>query len=145
VVTSVASLSGSDDDDITIHAVPQVRITSSGMGNVLAPGGDRELLLTITDPLGADFHAELLISDSDRRIIERRSVTSAAIDTIARVPVDHLPPGLYHARLNVVAKGAPVILRDLTFALPAGRIGIATTRRWRALTSVKPAAVAMPP
>lgn len=105
-------------DDITIHALPKIRISTGALGNVLAPGDVQELRVRLTDRLGVDTLADLYLNDADGETVEthaipiRREHGAEAV----RIPVDHLSPGWYRAVLTVKTGDAVVTSRTLSFA-----------------------------
>ncbi len=104
-------------DDITIYALPRVQITTGAPGNVMAPGDTQELRVVLADD-DPTLAGLLSIRAADGALVETHPV-SVTIGTSAgsvRFPVDHLPPGLYHARLDVFADDAPISSRRATFA-----------------------------
>jgi len=105
-------------DDITIRAWPRVELASSSAGHVLQPGMPQELLITLADYSDAGLEGRLRITDADQTAVERHSIPVMVGETVppVRIPVDHLQPGLYTARLDVVAGESVIGSRQLSFA-----------------------------
>jgi len=105
-------------DDITVHSLPHARLTTVAPGNVLVPGEVQELLVTLADTVDPNVYADLSITDGEGKRVEshRFPVASGGPLVPFRVRVDRLPPGSYHARLDVIAEGTPIISRTLAFA-----------------------------
>ena len=104
-------------DDITIHALPHVQITTGTTSNVMAPGDTQELRVVLADDDPA-LAGSLSIRAADGALIETHPVP-VMLDPSAgpvRFPVNHLPPGLYNARLDVYADDSPISSRRLAFA-----------------------------
>ncbi len=119
-------------DDITIHALPRVEITTTAPGNVLAPGEPQELQIILADDEDAELEARLLITDADGTVVETRQVSAVTTGPVTptSIPLDHLPPGLYRARLDVLADLALNTSRAVTFArlAPLHREGAGNAR-----------------
>ncbi len=105
-------------DDITIHALPRVEISTSAAGNVLAPGGPQELRIILADQEDAELEARLSINDADGKLVETHQVSAITHGPVKaiKISVDHLPPGLYEARLDVHAGLTLNTSRQVTFA-----------------------------
>jgi len=105
-------------DDITIHSLPHARLSTSAPGNVLVPGETQDLLVSLADTMDRDVQADLSIASGDGTLVETHRVPVAQGGPIAafRVGVDHLPPGFYHARLEVTADGTLIVSRAMAFA-----------------------------
>ena len=112
-------------DDIMVYAVPYIRITTSGLGNILVPGESQELRVTLADDDGATLSGEVSITAADGNLVETHpvSVEAATARDSTRIAVGHLPPGLYHARMEVSARDLRIVSRQITFARLGERDG----------------------
>ncbi|MGB2985496.1 MAG: hypothetical protein WBE26_06395 [Phycisphaerae bacterium] len=117
-------LGGAWFDDLTIYALPRVQITTSAPGNVLIPGEPQELHVVLADNEDATLQGKVSITAADGSLVETHPV-SVAIDSAepTRIPVNHLSPGLYHARLDVTAGTVAIASRTLAFARLGKRYG----------------------
>lgn len=105
-------------DDITIYALPRIELTTGAPGNVLTSSTAQELRVLLADDEDMSLYGRLSITSADGSVIERHPI-SVALDADAgpiRIPLDHLSPGLYHARLDVYSKKTMIVSRALTFA-----------------------------
>ncbi|HNQ22410.1 MAG TPA: hypothetical protein PKK06_04885 [Phycisphaerae bacterium] len=108
-------------DDITVHALPRVELTSSSRGNVLTGDGPAELIVTVADQEGSTLSGVLTV-----RSVAGETMAQLAVpvltqdeDVPLRVPVAGYGPGIYTARLEV-REGAVVIAQtQLTVAVVA--------------------------
>lgn len=104
-------------DDITIHALPRVEISTSSPGNVLSPSGPQELRAFVADIEGRGLIGRLFITAADGRVAETHTIPAtvgAFLEPIV-IPVGHLAPGFYEARLDVHAGETLVASRRLSF------------------------------
>ncbi len=104
-------------DDIVIYALPLLELSTSSPGNVLLAGEPQEVRVVLADNEDPSIRGDLIISDADGGCVENHSV-SVVLDAAVKptsIPVDHLPPGLYHARLDVFAGKTPIESRELRF------------------------------
>lgn len=111
-------------DDLTIYALPHARITTNAPGNVLVPGERQELHVVLTDIQDPNVYANLSIVDADGKVLDNHRIPVAQHTQYKpiRIPVDHLPPGLYRGILDVIAGDTLVVSRTLTFARLAPRL-----------------------
>jgi hypothetical protein len=110
-------------DDITIYALPRVELTTNVPGNILVPGRTQELQVVLGDSDNVTLQGRITITSADGTSAETHlvSVEAGSATEPARLPVDHLPPGLYNARLEVLASGTAIASRTLAFARVAQR------------------------
>lgn len=116
-------------DDIAVYRLPRVAIASSSPDNVLSTEGRPYIEPTLTDQDDTSLSGALSILNVDGRVIERYDVPMNYGGVVGppRIPVDHLKPGLYTARLDVMARGDAIISRELIFARVAPRRSPAAT------------------
>ena len=108
-------------DDISIYALPQVRISTRVAGNVIPPEGPFDIEVILADDEDPTLTGTLSIIAANGQLVETHLVSVSA-DSAAvpmRVSVRHLKPGLYDARLDVDMDEQAVMSRHLTFALLA--------------------------
>lgn len=105
-------------DDITVIALPRVELTTSAQSNVLQPTQAQFVLPLVADQNEGGLSNLLTISDADGRPIEQHVVPTQSGASVAAVPisVEHLPPGVYDARLDVRSQSRSIATRELRFA-----------------------------
>lgn len=105
-------------DDIAVVSLPRVRLESSEADNVLSAEGVQELRATIAAQRGENLVGQLSIFAADGELVATHSIpTDAAAPTESTsVPVGHLRPGLYLARLDVSNEDTLILSRRLSFA-----------------------------
>ncbi|MFQ5591047.1 MAG: hypothetical protein ACE5HE_07795 [Phycisphaerae bacterium] len=110
-------------DDITIHALPRVELTTGAVGNVLPPGEPARLQVILADDEDAHLDARLSIVDAAGTHVHSRRISAQTYGPVTPtvIALDHLPPGLYDARLDVLADLALNTSRTVTFARLAHR------------------------
>lgn len=105
-------------DDLSVYALPMAVLESTAPGNVLMPPESFELLAIIADTVRVGLSGQLTIRDADGHLVETHSIPAvqegAAEPT--RISVAHLAPGLYDARLDVMAGDNTIATRHLRFA-----------------------------
>ncbi|MCO6435554.1 MAG: hypothetical protein J5J06_00525 [Phycisphaerae bacterium] len=105
-------------DDLSVYAMPRVELSTSARSNVLQQGNSQELQVLVADEVQSGLENELTITNADGALVERRSIETT-FESGSRpqgLPMDFLPPGIYHARLDVRSQGRSIITRDLRFA-----------------------------
>lgn len=111
-------------DDISIFALPRVRLSTTTAGDVLTSEDDQEVRVLLADDDSPAPEGLLSIFAADGRLVETHTI-AAVIGRSAepeRVPVAHLAPGLYTARLDVRSGGLIIVSRTLQFARLADRV-----------------------
>ncbi len=105
-------------DDIAVYALPRVQISTGTTGNVLTPTDPQELRVVLADDSDSTLDGLLSITTADGSLVEEHPVPVVIGGSAEpqRIAVGHLPPGLYHARLDVRADDRLIVSRDLTFA-----------------------------
>jgi len=119
-------------DDISIYTLPRVELASTNPGNVLQPDDSDALLVTLADNDDADLTGTLSIHAADGGLVETHDIDVRLVADVkpTRIPVSHLDPGLYVARIEVMAHGITIMSRDLRFArLAAARCQTDTLAR----------------
>jgi hypothetical protein len=106
-------------DDISIYALPRVDLSLGAPGNVLPPGQPKELLVLLADNEDAGVQGHLSITSSDGTLVVQQMVpvVGGADMEETRVPLEHLGPGIYEARLEITSADVQVLSRTLTFVL----------------------------
>jgi len=110
-------------DDITMYALPQVEMTTSSKGQVLAPDDPNTLEVIVRDFDNFGLQASLTITDVDGlEVLNRRIAVEFRQDRPpTTIDVGSLGPGLYQARLDVKSAANTIDSRVLTFAKLAKR------------------------
>lgn len=105
-------------DDIQVFSLPRVLLETSEPSNVLSTEATQELRATVASQDGEHLMGRLSIFAADDELVETHTVPTitTGLAQAMRVPVDHLHPGLYRARLEVFDKGTLILTRSLRFA-----------------------------
>ncbi|RME37218.1 MAG: hypothetical protein D6788_09950, partial [Planctomycetota bacterium] len=105
-------------DDIALYALPRVALSCAARGNVIPPDGPFDLEIVFSDSEDPGLRGLLTIVDATGNVVETHPVpvTMRAAGTPRTVSTAHLPPGLYRARLDIVAGDETVVTRAITFA-----------------------------
>ena len=105
-------------DDITIHTVPRMNISTAAPGNVFTPDGPQELHIVLADHADIGLEGHLTVTAADGTPVKQRDipVMTGGLVEASVIPVDHLPPGWYHAQLEVRADEVVIASRRLAFA-----------------------------
>ncbi|MCH8967263.1 MAG: hypothetical protein IID43_06260 [Planctomycetes bacterium] len=108
-------------DQVTIYALPRVELTTGVPGNVLTPGGPEELRVLVADYEDEPLDGRLEIRAADGTLVETHRVATVIGRSTnpVGISVAHLSPGLYHAKLDVLAGGGRVVSRRLSFVRTA--------------------------
>jgi len=106
-------------DDITVHSLLRITISSSSPSNVLPPHGPQELRVLLADYLDASLEGRLTIRGAagvevGGCVIPVRMGESVEPQIIG---VGDLTPGIYHAALDVSAGEELIVTRTLSFAI----------------------------
>ena len=111
-------------DDITVFALPRVRLETSAMGNVMTPEDVQEIQVLLADNNSPAPEGRLSILAADGDLVETHAIPAriGQTDEPVGIPVAHLSPGLYTARLDVLSGGLVIVSRTLRFARLADRI-----------------------
>lgn len=106
-------------DDISIHALPQLSLTTSSPGNVLLPDSAQELRIVLADYCDTTLLGKLTVTSSEGEELLTGEVPVSLGKTTdpARIDVGHLAPGVYHAGLRVMSGDVEVVTKNLTFAI----------------------------
>lgn len=119
-------------DDITIHALPRVELTTTTPGNILPPDEPQELRVILADRNDASLSGRLSIWAADGGLVESHRLAVVTDPTLepVRIPVDHLAPGSYLAELRVLDATTVIATRTLRFArlAPLQRVSVAAGR-----------------
>ncbi len=110
-------------DDITIYALPRVRLATSAPANVMSSDGPQELYVTLADDDDPTLQGRVSINSADGTLVASHPI-SVVMDVRAepvRVALDHLSPGIYTAQLDVISGENVIRSRTLTFAILAPR------------------------
>ena len=111
-------------DDITIFALPRAEISTSSRCNILAAGEPQTLYAVLADSEDASLHGRLSIMTAAGELVEEYTVP-VVMDSPAEplaISVEHLAPGLYHARFDVFAARTHIVSRELVFARLASSV-----------------------
>jgi len=105
-------------DDITIYTLPRVELASTSVGNVLLPDESDAILVTLADNDDSGLTGRFSIRAADGGLVETQelpvSLSAGVVPT--KIQVSHLDPGVYVARVDVIAQGETILSRDLQFA-----------------------------
>ncbi len=118
-------------DDLVIYRAPRVEFKTAGHGNVIGPDDPTELAVLVTDHEAGVLTGHVSIEAADgARIGEFPVSLSTSRDGPLAIPLGSLPPGLFHARLDVFSGNSVVASQTLDFVRlgPARRPAEATTR-----------------
>lgn len=104
-------------DDITIHTAPRIELSTSP-GNVLEPGESREIRVLYVDTIPTAPAGLFRVYDAENKLVQERSISVRTNDRAEpmRVPLGNLPPGWYHAHLEL-GSGDAALTQSLTFAV----------------------------
>jgi len=104
-------------DDLVIHALPRVEITTGWPGGVLPPGESHHLGVVLADRDDTALSGWLTIRAADGERVETHAIP-VTVGTTAdpiKVSLDHLRPGLYTAELRVLDRSSVIAARTLSF------------------------------
>ncbi len=104
-------------DDITVYRLPRVELSTAAPGNVIAHDDPQELLVTVADHDGEALAARVSVESAEGDKLGEYPVKLAegGRAEAVRIPLGARSPGLYHARLDVLAGGSSIVSRSLDF------------------------------
>lgn len=117
-ISRVDVFGGAWFDDITIYSLPRAEIKSSESGNVLTGKVKPELYVLLADYQDKTLEGILSIRAADGGLVETHPIGVVVDENVepVHISVQHLSPGIYHARLEVFSGKKVIITRSLTFA-----------------------------
>jgi hypothetical protein len=116
-------------DDITVHRMPRVRFGLSNPGGIIRPGATESIELDVHNATLAPARAQLEVHDRyDEIHLAQEFIVAPQVTEQHRIPLPELSPGLYHARVQLVAAGEVLLERQVQFAVLPG-LGARPTHR----------------
>ena len=105
-------------DDIAVYALPRIQITTNSPGNVLLPGTPQALQIILADNEDESIYGRLTVTSADGTLVESEqlSAVTSRPPTPIRFPLDHLQPGFYAAKLDILSGSTLVLTRSVRFA-----------------------------
>ncbi|MBU0719028.1 MAG: hypothetical protein KJ749_12325, partial [Planctomycetes bacterium] len=116
-IPSVDVYAGAWFDDLTIHALPRVEVSTTTPGNILPPDGPQMLRVLVAETEVTGLTGRLTIKGADRLEVESH-VVPVSVGELAEptlVSVGHLLPGYYEAHLEVFAGDSRIAARQQAF------------------------------
>jgi hypothetical protein len=105
-------------DDIAVYRLPRVLLRTTQPGNIFVGREVPTLTIELNDPDGLNLQAELVLSNADREVLDRRPVKidAGSASTARQFAYEELDVGWYQADLRIsTTDGDPLLHRRLTF------------------------------